>query len=414
VALLDRFRRPAQTTEQRSLADHPDAFMFELFGAAPSAAGISITPATAMRCTPVRAAVEAISEAIGGLPVHVYRREDDARERAPDHPAYRLLHDEANEWTPASLFREQLTRDALLFGNGYAFINRRDGAPVELLRLAPSSVSVELDRTTSEPLYRLTTGTGNRVLDRRDVLHIPAPSIDGVKGASPIQQCRDAIGVHLAIEQQVANLFRNQARPSGLLTFAKSLTAEANAKMKASWQAMTSSGGTAILDSEAKYEQLTLSSTDAQTLELWQHSITEIARVFRVPPHMLFELGRATWGNAGEMGASFLRFTLDRWLKAWQGEIRLKLIAPEDRDTFYAEFLVDDLLRSDLAARATAYSTLIAARVLNPNEVRAMENRAPYAGGDEFINPNTTTAAAPAPKAETVKPDSKSEDENDE
>lgn len=131
-----------------------------------------------------------------------------------------------------------------------------------------------------------------------------------------------------------------------------------------------------------------MTSTDAQFLELWTLAIVEIARVFRVPPHMLFELGRATWGNAAEMGASFLRFTLDRWIKVWQGEIRLKLIAPEDRRTFYAEFLLDDLLRADLAARAEAYSKLIAARVLNPNEARARENLPPYDGGNAFLNPN--------------------------
>lgn len=399
-----KLQRVAPATETRSLAE-PSDILIELLGATPVTSGVTVTPSNAMRCTPVRAAVEAISEAVGGLPLHVYERSGDARERASDHPAYGLLHDEANDWTPASRLREQITRDALLWGNGYAFINRdRDGGPVELIRLSPGAVSVELDRITSEPIYKLSTnGTVARVIDRRDILHIAAPSIDGVSGASPVQQCREAIGVNLAIQGHVARLFANQARPSGVLSFAKSLTADAAAKMKASWQAMTANGGTAVLDADAKYEALTLTSADAQVLELWQHSVLEICRAFRVPPHLVFELGRATWGNAGEMGATFLRFALDRWLKAWQGEIRLKLIAPEDRAKFYAEFLVDDLLRSDLAARATAYSTLIAARVLNPNEVRAMENRAPYEGGEVFANPNTTTTTTTTGPAATDK-----------
>lgn len=397
------FSRKIETTaepadEQRSLAD-PEPWLLELFGVTPSLAGVTVSPSTAMRSPAVRAAVEAISEAIGGLPLHVYQRDGEARHRAPDHPAYALLHDEANDWTPASLFREQLTRDALLYGNGYAYINRRDGQPVELIRLQPSAVSVELDRITAEPIYRLSDGTRQRPLDRREVLHIAAPSIDGVSGASPVMQCREAIAVSLAIEKHVARLFANQARPSGVLSFARSLTAEAATKMKASWQAMTNSGGTAVLDADAKYQALTLTSADAQTLELWQHSINEIARVFRVPPHMIFELGRATWGNAGEMGATFLRFTLDRWLKVWEGEIRLKLIAPEDRATFYPEFLTDALLRADLPARADAYGKLIASRVLNPNEARARENLPPYEGDNEFANPHittTTTTMAPA------------------
>lgn len=387
------------TGEVRSLAD-PSTWLLDLFGATPAQSGVSVTPQSAMRCTTVRACVEAIAEAIGGLPLHVYQRDGEARERATDHPVYPLLAEAANDWTPSTLFREQITRDALLHGNGFAFINRRDGQPVELIRLTPTAVSVELDSITGEPRYKLSDGKQHRILDRRDVLHIAAPSIDGVSGASPVQQCREAIGVNLTIEGHVARLFGLGARPAGVLTHPGRIGPEVGKRVMQSWQAAhggSASGGTALLEEGMGWQALTLNSVDAQTLELWQHSILEICRAFRVPPHMVFELGRATWGNAAEMGSSFLRFTLDRWIKAWQGEVRLKLIEPQDRQTYYAEFLTDDLLRTDLAARATAYSTLIAARVLNPNEVRAMENRAPYEGGNQFINPNTTRAKTPKP-----------------
>lgn len=388
--------------EVRSLAD-PDEFLFDLFGATPAQSGVSVTAANAMRCTAVRASVEAISEAIGGLPLHVYQRDGEARERATDHPAYAILHDQANDWTPASAFREQITRDALLHGNGYGFINRQDGQPCELIRLRPEAVTVELDTVTSEPRYRLSDGASHRFIARQDILHIAAPSIDGVKGASPVQQCREAIGLALIMERHAARLFGRGARPSGLLKFPQRLGAETAKRIKSSWQsahAGENSGQTAVLEEGGEWQALTLNSVDAQFLQLWEHATLEICRVFRVPPHLVFELGRATWGNASEMGASFLRFTLDRWIKAWQGEIRLKLIQPEDRQTFYAEFLLDDLLRADLAARAEAYSKLIAARILNPNECRAMENRAPYDGGDQFINPNTTSAPAPVKQEE--------------
>lgn len=375
--------------EARSLAD-PAPWLLDLFGATPALSGVTVSPVNAMRCTPVRAAVEAISESIGGLPLHVYQRDGEARERATDHPSYALLHDDANEWTPASLFREQLTRDALLWGNGFGFINRTDGQPRELIRLAPSRVSIELDNTTSEPLYRL----DGQLIDRANVLHIPAPSIDGVSGASPVIQCKEAIGLAMTMEAHAARLFGRGGRPSGLLKFPQRLGAETAKRIRDSWRAAhagENSGGTAVLEEGGEFQSLTMTSTDAQFLELWTLAIVEIARVYRVPPHMIFELGRATWGNASEMGASFLRFTLDRWIKVWQGEIRLKLIAPQDRQTFYAEFLLDDLLRADLAARAEAYAKLIAARVLNPNEARARENLPPYEGGNEFINPNTTS-----------------------
>ena len=322
--MLHWFRnRPSHTAavtpaETRSPAD-PAPWLLDLFGASPALSGVTVSPTTAMRSPTVRACVEAISEAMGGLPVHVYQRDGDARERAPDHPAYALLHDEANDWTPASLFREQLTRDALLWGNGFGFINRQDGQPRELIRIAPTAITVELDRTTSEPTYRLSDGTSNRVLDRRDVIHIQAPSIDGVKGASPVLECKEAIGVNLTIEGHVARLFGRGARPSGVLSHPGRLGAEVGTRVKASWQATQgggASGGTALLEEGMKFEPITLNSVDSQTLELWQHSILEICRVFRVPPHMVFEL-------AGPHGAMLPRWARPSSASRWIGGSRL-------------------------------------------------------------------------------------------
>ena len=389
--------------ERRAGVGLSDPMAALIFGSTPAASGVEVSPATAMRCTPVRCAVQTIAEAIGQLPVHVYQRaEDGSRERNTDHPASAILREQANDWTSASDFLEQLTRDALLYGNGYAHIGRQDGRLVELVRLDPSSITVEADATTGEPLYR-TNGDGRRYIDRRDVLHIKAPSLDGMSGASPVAQAKEAIGLALVMERHAAKLFGNGARPSGLLKFKGKLNDDTAKRIKASWTAShaggNQSGGTAVLEEDGEFQALTFSSVDAQFLELWQHVITEIARVYRVPPHMLFELGRATWGNAEEMGASFVQFGLMRWVKAWQGEIRIKLFTPEERQQFFAEFLLDDLVRADIAKRFEAYAKAISSRILNPNEVRAMENRAPYAGGNEFVNPNTTSGTSNRPAA---------------
>ncbi len=402
--MLNFFKRSNKTNttaayagETRSLAD-PSPELLALFGLAPtSASGVSVSPATAMRSTAVRACVESIAEAVGCLPLHVYEKAaSDSRERATDHPAYGLVHDQANEWTTAAELREQLTRDALLWGNGYAAIVRDGtGTPRELIRIHPTRVTVEADEATSEPRYKISEAASQRTIARQDILHIRAPSLDGLRGASPVEQCREAIALNITLEAHAARLFGNGGRPSGLLKFPNKLGNETALRIKASWQAATSgqnAGATAVLEEGGDFTPLTFNSVDSQFLQIWERSILEICRVYRVPPHLVFELGRATWGNASEMGASFLRFGLMRWLKAWEGEIRLKLIAPAERATHYAEFLVDDLLRSDLAARADAYGKLIASRVLNPNECRAMENRAPYVGGDEFLNPNTTSS----------------------
>ncbi|MDX6806423.1 phage portal protein [Terrihabitans sp. PJ23] len=365
---------------------------------------MAVTPRTAMTCAPVRCAVQAIAEAIGQLPLHVYERDEDgSKERAADHPAQRVLID-PNDWTAGPEFREQLTRDALLHGNGYAFINRVEGRPVELLRLDPESISVTAHPVTGEPVYSRKDGNVQRIIPRSEILHIRAPGFDGLSGTSPVQQARETIGLALVMEQHAARLFGNGARPSGLITFANTLTPEAAARQKAAWQAAhggRKSGGTAVLDSGASFQALTMTSTDAQFLDLWNRTVLDIARVFRVPPVLIMDYSRQTWTNAEVGGQQFVTYALARWLAAWEGEVRLKLIAPEDRDTFFAEFILDALVKGDIAVRMEAYSKAIAARILCPNEARAAENRPPYEGGDTFENPNTMTAA-PAPKQEAV------------
>lgn len=370
----------------------PDAELLALFGAAvPTAAGVSVSAATALRCTPVACAVRVITEAVATLPIMIYRRTADAKERATEHPAYRLLHDDPNDWTSAFALKQQVTSDALLNDKGgFALVVRNgDGKPMELHRLDPAKVTVSYN-AMSEPAYSF----GGEALRRSDVLHIRPL---GLGGLCALSAAREAVGLAIVLEGHGSRLFGNGARPSGVLSLKDRVTPEAVKKVRDAWQAAHGggrSGGTAIVEGGAEYTPLTLTSVDAQYLELRAFQIAEIARAFRVPPHMLYELDRATWSNIGDMGREFLTYSLLPWLEEWQGAIRRTLLTEDERPTHVVEFLVDDLLRADLAARATAYSTLIAARVLNPNEARAMENRAPYAGGDAFVNPNISTGGA--------------------
>ena len=348
-----------------------------------------------MTCAPVRRAVQLISESIGQLPIHVYKRgADSSKDRAPDHPAYALLHDQANNWTPASKFREELTRDALLYPNGgFAEIIRVDGdKPFELIRLNPEIDPVVVSYVDSEPFYKV----GDRDILRQNILHIPSPSLNG---CGLVHDAREAIGLALVMERHAARLFGNGARPSGLLSLKGTQTPDSLMKAKASFQAThggANSGGTAVIPSDAAWQALTLTSVDAQFLELRKHQVNDIARVFGVPPHHLYETERAIKSNAEQMGQDFVSYSLMSWITRWEGECRLKLFTPEERRTYSAEFLTDGFARADLASRMEAYGKAIAARILNPNEARAAENRAPYAGGEKFENPNTTTAKAAA------------------
>lgn len=389
--MLDALKSFVGSLSRKGSLATPDAELAALFGASqPTQAGISVSVASALRCAPVACAVRVISEAVATLPIIVYRRVDGAKERATDHPAYALLHDDANDWTSAYDLKLQVTLDALTHDKGgFVFVARNaHGKPIELLRLDPAKVTVEYF-DSGEPSYKL----GTQQLRRADVIHIRP---FGLTGPCPLTMAREAIGLAMVMEGHGARLFGNGARPSGVLSLKDRTNPEAVKRIREAWQLAHGggrSGGTAIVEGGAEYTPLAFTSVDSQYLELRTFQIAEIARAFRVPPHMLYELGRATWANVGDMGQEFLTYSLLPWLEEWQGAIRRALFDEDERREYLAEFLVDDLLRADLTARATAYSALISARVLNPNEARAMENRAPYAGGEIFANPNTTSGA---------------------
>lgn len=360
-----------------------------------TAAGIMASPTRAMRCVPVYAGVRVIAETIGSLPCILYQRRDDGgKDRATSNRLYPLLHDRPNPWTSATEFVMALQTDALLEGGGYALANRSGDRIVELIQLPAKSVRQIIDDDTLEPSYQVTLRKGKLQTYRwQDILHVPA-----LGGLSPVRQAAEAIGVYLVMEEHAARLFSAGARPSGVLKAKGKLSDPVFARLEKSWKRMSgssNSGGTAILEDGVEFEALTFNSVDLQFQELRAFQVLEIARALRVPPILLQEYGRATWGNSAEMSQSFLTYCVQPWLKLWQGAIA-RLLTADDQAKYFAEFLVDDLVRADIARRFAAYSQAITSGILNPNEVRAMENRAPYAGGDEFMKPlNMGTPGAP-------------------
>ena len=375
-----------------------DPYYLDLFGvSSPTQAGINVDAFSAMSCPTARSCVEAIAETCGQLPLNLYRKDAaGGRELAEDNPIHELLNGASNPWHTAAWLKEQVTRDALLWGDGWAWVSRDfTGTPRELIRLRPGQVTQELDTTTNEVTLRL----NGQEIRQEDVIHIQSPSVDGIRGWSPIQLCREAIATNLEIQRHVSRLFGKGARPSGVLRHPSKLGTETAKRVKASWTAAhsgESSGQTAVLEEGMEFQALALSSVDAQTLELWQASTNEICRAFRVPPYLVGELQRATWANSTQMAGDFLKFTMARWFTQWEQEVRLKLLKPAERASLYASFDCDSLLKSDLPARAQAYSTLINARVINPNEARAWEDLPPYPEGNSFINPATTAMSLEA------------------
>ncbi|WP_170760414.1 phage portal protein [Ruegeria lacuscaerulensis] len=363
----------------------PDALT--LFGVLPTATGVSVGPSNAMRVPAVNCAVSLISETIGALPVKLYDRA--SKDTLTDHPAYRLVHGRVNPWTSAAKLREQLTIDALLHGAGHAQVVRlSDDTPYELLRLEPGKVQRDQE-PDGEPFFRVSTDTGQVRLSYRDVLRIEA-----VGGVAPITLGREAIALAISFENHMATSLKNGARPSGVIQIQSDMDAVGKLNFIKDWAAQHSgsrNGSPAVLDEGMEYKAISMTLADAQFAENRLEQINEIARVFRVPPTMLFELSRGTWSNTEEMFRQFHTVTLKPWLKDWTDAYAQCLLTPEEQDDFYFEAVTDDLLTTDTAARATAYGQYRSMGVLSANDVRAGLNLPPREGGDELSNPYTTT-----------------------
>ena len=381
-------RKDASAEDAKSLEA-----LAEFFAAANGTASkIAVSPSKALEVVPVRAAVQLRCETLSSLPLRLYRRlPDGGKEKADDHPLYPLLHGRANPWTSSSDFISSLERDSLLTGHGYALANRvGEGRVAELVRIAPDHVRVEHD-AGDEPKYIVTLKGGTqRTFHWSNILHIS--SFDGL---SAVRQAREAIGIYAALEGHTGRIMANGARPSGVLQTKEKLSEPVLKRLKESWTKFhtgESAGGTAILESGLEFKPLTFSSVDLQFAELRQYQLVEIARAFAVPPILIGDYSRATWSNFEPSAQAYLSFCLVPRIKAWAGAIA-RLLNPEEQRDLGAEFETGALVQADIAKRFAAYASAISSRILSPNEVRELENRGPYEGGDKFENPNTTAGS---------------------
>lgn len=376
----------------------PDGVLAALWTGA-SSGSVAVSGAAALRVPAVAAAVRVISEAAATLQVRIMERAQDGTETEDvNHPIGVMLRGDVNPWTAGYELIRDLTADALCRDwGGLAYINRVGGEIREIIRYQPAAISVQYDPNTGEPTYRL----NGSVISPASVAHVRGPF-----DKSPLNLAAEAIGAARVMEQHASQLFSNGARPGGVLRTPKSLGDEGVKKMIRAWRlahdGAANTGKTAILWDDAQFQQLALNSVDSQFLELRKFQILEICRAFRIPPSMLFELDRATWSNSEQMGREFLVYCLEPWLRAIEAALTRALIAREERGRFRILLDRDDLTRASLTERATAISSLISARVINPNEARAWLDLAPYAGGDSFANPHINpTGTTPAKEEPT-------------
>lgn len=353
----------------------------------PSASGVVVTPKTAMMVAAVSAAIYTLSESAAQLPLLLYRRNGVRKERATDLPLWKLLHDRPNGWQNSYEWREMMTAQMATMGNCYSFINRVNGNRVhELLPVHPDRVKVEQNAETYKLEYTISTPSGTQLkVPQESMFHIRDHSVDGIVGVSRLKQGKDSIGLARAAEQWGGQLFGNGARPSGVLSTDQPLNEGQMKLIAESWKTAhggSNALGTAVLDHGMKFSPMAMSNTDAQFLETRRFQIAEIARIYRIPPHMLGDLDRATFSNIEQQSLEFVKYSLMPWLRRWEGAINTQLIP---QDGVFAEFLVEGLLRGDTKSRYEAYQIAITTGWMSPNEVRERENLNPREGGDDFI-----------------------------
>lgn len=350
-----------------------------------STSGKNVNERTAMQTTAVYSCVRILSEAIASLPVHVYRYTDTGKERVYDHPLYYLLHDEPNPEMTSFVFRETLMSHLLIWGNAYAQIIRDgNGRVLELYPLLPDKM--EVDRDENGRLYYIYTRNsdenpnfeeyGRVYLRQEDVLHIPGLGFDGLVGYSPIAMAKNAVGMTMACEEYGASFFENGATPGGVLEHPGVL--KDPAKVRESWHSVyggsKNSGKVAVLEEGMKYQQIGIPPEEAQFLETRKFQINEIARLYRIPPHMIGDLDKSSFSNIEQQSLEFVKYTLDPWVIRWEQSLQKSLFLPQEKKQYFVKLNVDGLLRGDYQSRMTGYSIGRQNGWLSSNDIREMEN----------------------------------------
>ena len=411
---------------RRKARDHPEnrtvgsQYTFFMGG---SSAGKSVTERSAMQMTAVYSCVRILAEAVAGLPLHFYKYNNDgSKSKAIDSNLYHLLHDEPNPEMSSFVFRETLMTHLLLWGNAYAQIIRNGKDEViALYPLMPNKMSVDRDENgvlyyTYQRSQEEGKESGTVTLSTRDVLHIPGLGFDGLVGYSPIAMAKNAIGLAIATEEYGAKFFANGAAPSGVLEHPG--TIKDPARLRENWNATfggsANSGKVAVLEEGMKYTPISISPEQAQFLETRKFQINEIARIFRVPPHMVGDLEKSSFSNIEQQSLEFVKYTLDPWIIRWEQSLNRALLNVDEKKVYFFKFNVEGLLRGDYQSRMQGYATARQNGWMSANDIRELENldKIPAeSGGDLYlVNGNML----PLNKAGAYADKNKKEDTNEE
>lgn len=402
AGLFGRLARPQASITEMSMEEWARLVK----GSHRTSAGIDVSPESAMRLSTCLICARILSESVAGLPLILYkRRADGGKDRATDHPLYWVLHSQANEHNTAFEFTEGSMVNLATRGNAFSYIERDSRGRVKRLTpLNPDGMKVEMARDWG-PAF---TGTlpGDKVaqpLARKTIHHVrgPMPSKDGLLGRSIIGMAKDAFGLAIAAETFGGAFYANGLRPSGTLKHPKQMSKPAQDRLRAQIEEQHGGAGNGqkmlILEEGMEWVATSIRPDEAQFLETRKYQRSDIFGLFRVPPHMGGDLERATFSNIEHMSLDFVMHTLRPWLTRIQQAVSRDLLTETERQEYFAEFLIDDLLRGDFKSRMEGFAQQIQNGILSPDEIRAMENRNPRADGKggEYWKPSNMSGDAP-------------------
>ncbi|PMC81825.1 phage portal protein [Anaerococcus hydrogenalis] len=360
-----------------------------LFGR--TTAGRNVNEFTAMQMTAVYSCVRVLAEILAGLPLHLYKRgNSNSKEKAKDHAIYFLLHDEPNTEMTSFVFRETLMTHLLLWGNAYAQIIRNGrNEVIGLYPLMPNKMAV-MRSEDGEIFYKYNHKSEEVYLLKEDILHIPGLGFDGLIGYSPITMAKNAIGMAMACEDYGASFFQNGAQPGGVLEHPGIIKdpERVRASWNAAFQGPKNANKVAVLEEGMKYQPIAIAPSEAQFLETRKFQLNEIARIFRIPPHMIGDLEKSSFSNIEQQSLEFVKYTLDPWIVRWEQSLERALLTKKEKESYFIKFNLDGLLRGDYESRMNGYAVGRQNGWMSANDIRELENLdriSAEEGGDLYL-----------------------------
>lgn len=381
----------------------PSGWVSSLLGSARSEAGQVVTAHSALALTVLQNCVSLLAESIAQLPIEIYERKGEDRVLATEHPLYSILKYEPNPWQTPFEYQEQSQIAVGLRGNSYSFIDRDSSGVVQGLYPLDNEAVTVMKGGDLRPVYRV---YGSDPMPQRLVHHVRWMSINGYTGLSPIMLHANAIGHAQAIQQYAGKSFMNGTALSGVIERPATATAlkdQASVdRITDSWNAKFGGSGNAkkvaLLQEGMSFKPLSMTNVDAALIEALRLSTIDLARIYKIPAHMVNELERATFSNIEHQEIQFVIYTLLPWIKRHEQAKTRDLLLPSERRQYFIEYNVAGLLRGDQASRYAAYAVGRQWGWLSINDIRRLENMPQVKGGDVYLSPlNMVDASKPIP-----------------